>query len=214
MPLCAFLGTLFSISAVYTAAARRSFSNTALILSGVILGFLFASLVLLVYSISSPSKVYSTMLWLMGDLAGTDTHLLQIAASLIPAGTVVLLLFSGNLDLLALGEEKAFLLGMNTSLTRKTLFVVASLITGTCVAVSGVIGFIGLMIPHLLRRVTGPGHRVLLPASALGGAIFLPLCDTIARTVIAPVELPVGVITGIIGALFFLIVFAQKTAEC
>jgi len=113
-------------------------------------------------------------------------------------------LFSRELDLLTLGEEKATYLGMDTENVRKIFFIIASIIVGACVSVSGIIGFVGLLIPHLMRKITGPVHAVLIPASALAGAIFLTICDTLARTIIAPIELPVGVITGIFGSLVFL----------
>jgi iron complex transport system permease protein len=134
-----------------------------------------------------------------------------VAVCVLP-GIGLLLVFAKDLNIMTLGDEKASHLGVETELIKKILFLIASFITGACVSAAGIIGFVGLIIPHFMRRLTGPDHDMLIPASALGGAIFLPLCDTIARTIIAPVELPVGVITGFIGGIFFLL-FLIKSGE-
>jgi iron complex transport system permease protein len=205
LPFCAFLGTMASITLVYTVARRRHFSLHTLILSGVIIGFICSSLVLLIFAVVNAEKVHSALLWLMGDLSSADDRLTGLLAILVPAGLAALILFSRDLDLLTLGDEKAAHLGMDTVRSKKILFITASFITAACVAATGMIGFVGLMLPHFMRRFTGPGHRVLLPAAALAGGTFLILCDMLARTMIAPLELPVGVITGFIGGIFFLI---------
>ena len=204
LPICAFLGALFSIFLVYIASQRRHFSVPTLILSGVILNFLFSSCVFLIFSISKTQQVHETVLWLMGDLSSFGTSLVGVVAIFIFAGIGVLFFFSRDLNLLTLGEEKAAHLGLEAESVKRILFIIASLITGACVAASGIIGFVGLIIPHFMRRFTGPEHQILMPASILAGAIFLALCDTLARTIIAPLELPVGVITGILGGFFFL----------
>lgn len=204
IPFCAFLGAFFSIFLVYIVAQRRRFSVPTLILGGVILSFLFSSCVLLIFAISKAQEVHSVILWLMGDLSWASASLIKVIAYFIIIGIGLLLLFSRDLNLLTLGEEKAVHLGLEAELVKKLLFIITSLITGACVAASGIIGFVGLIVPHFMRRFTGPDHQVLIPASILGGAIFLALCDTLARTIIAPLELPVGVITGILGGLFFL----------
>lgn len=214
IPFCAFLGAFFSISLVYIVAQRRHFSVPTLILGGVILSFLFSSCVLLIFAISKAQEVHSAILWLMGDLSWASASLIKVVAYFIIIGIGLLLLFSRDLNLLTLGEEKAVHLGLEAELVKKLLFIITSLITGACVAASGIIGFVGLIVPHFMRRFTGPDHQVLIPASILGGAIFLALCDTLARTIIAPLELPVGVITGILGGLFFLtFLFRSKRWE-
>ncbi|MDD5452097.1 MAG: iron ABC transporter permease [Desulfovibrionales bacterium] len=212
LPLAAFLGAFLSLSLTYAVAARRRFSIPTLILGGVILSFLFSALVLLILSVADTDKVHGTIIWLMGDLSATETGMAGVAAFPIVGGIVIMILLAQQLNILTLGEEKATYLGLNTESLRKIFFLAASLITGACVAVSGLIGFVGLIVPHFLRRLLGPNHKILIPASALGGAIFLPLCDTIARTIIAPLELPVGVITGIAGGLVF-ISFILKTGS-
>lgn len=214
LPFCAFLGALLSICLVYIVAQRRRFSIPTLILSGVILNFLFSSCVFLVFSISKAQEVHGTVLWLMGDLSSFGAPLAKVVALFILGGIGMLFLFSRDLNLLTLGEEKAAHLGLEAESVKKALFLIASLITGACVAASGIIGFVGLIVPHFMRRITGPDHQILIPASILAGAIFLALCDTLARTIISPLELPVGVITGILGGLFFLtFLFKSKKWE-
>ncbi len=159
---------------------------------------------MLILALASPDKVQSSLIWLTGDLSSPDVHLIFIVSAIVLCGITVLFVFSRELNILVLGEEKAFTLGVNTETTKKIVFITASLITGACVSACGIIGFVGLVIPHLMRKLTGPDHRFLLPASALAGGIFLPLCDSFARSIIAPMELPVGVITGLAGGVFFL----------
>jgi iron complex transport system permease protein len=204
LPAAAFAGALFCVSLVYAAASRRSFSQSSLILGGVVLGFVFSSMVLLIIALADAQKVQSTVLWLMGDLATANGTMVALTGVCVLAGIAALSFFASDLNILTLGEEKAMHLGLEPAKLKKILFAVASLVTGAVVAATGIIGFVGLIIPHAVRRFTGPDHRVLLPASALAGAAFLLICDTIARTIIAPTELPVGVITGLTGGIFFL----------
>jgi iron complex transport system permease protein len=204
VPAMAFLGSLLSIAMIYFIVSRRRFSVSSLILGGIILSFIFSSLVLLIFSLVRAERVQGAIFWLMGNLSSIQPALLKVIAFVIPAGILVFLLFGREIDLLTLGEERAAHLGMEAEGVKKMLFLVASLITGAAVAATGIIGFVGLIVPHFLRRFTGPNHRLLIPAAALGGAIFLALSDTLARTIVAPLELPVGVITGILGGFFFL----------
>jgi len=210
LPLCAFMGAFISISLIYLLAFRKNFSAATLILIGVVLSFLFSAVVTLILSISDPQKVHLTIIWLMGDLSMADPGLILPVSLFVIIGILILFLFSRDMDLLTLGEEKARHLGVDVSLIRRVLFLFSSIVTGACVASTGIIGFVGLMVPHFMRRFTGPAHGVLLPASAIGGAILLILADTLARTIIYPLELPVGVITGIFGGVFFLIFFLRS----
>lgn len=212
LPLCAFAGTLACLYTVYLTAVRNHFSTNTLILTGVILGFIFSSLVLLLFALSSADKVHAAITWLMGDLSSAEANLIRIVAGFVLTGTALLLAFGRELNVMTLGEEKASHLGLDTVAAQRRLFLIASFITGACVSAAGMIGFVGLIVPHFMRRFTGPDHELLIPASALGGAIFLPLCDTLARTILAPVELPVGVITGFIGGIFFLL-FLIRSGE-
>ncbi|MDD5687598.1 MAG: iron ABC transporter permease [Elusimicrobia bacterium] len=209
LPLSAFLGSLLTVFLIYIIASKKRFSVPILILGGVVLSFLFSSIVLFIFALSQSTDIHRTILWLMGDLSSADTNLIKIVSILVLFGIGLLLLFSRDLNILTLGEEKASHLGVNVEKSKKIFFVFSSLIVGACVSVSGIIGFVGLIIPHLSRKIVGPDHQVLIPVSALSGAIFLTICDTFARTIIKPVELPVGVITGIVGGLFFLIVLIR-----
>lgn len=204
LPCFAFAGALLCIFTVYKIASKKRFSIPTLILGGVILTFLFSSCVMLIFAVSKAEMVHSAILWLMGDLSSAQASLIKMAAPFILVGIGLLMTFSRDLNILTLGEEKAIHLGVDAERVRRLLFIASSLITGTCVAVSGIIGFVGLVIPHFMRKLSGPDHRTLIPLSALSGAAFLVVCDTLARTVISPIELPVGVITGIFGGLFFL----------
>lgn len=208
LSISAFLGALICVFLVYVMATKRLFSVNTLILAGVVLSFVFSALVLLIFAVCKTEKIHSTLLWLMGDLSSTNLNLIKIVCMSIAAGITALIFLGREIDILTLGEEKAHYLGVDSANVIKALFVISSLITGACVASSGIIGFVGLIIPHFVRHFTGPKHSVLIPASCVCGAIFLCLADTIARIIIYPIELPVGAITGILGGvvlLFFII---------
>jgi iron complex transport system permease protein len=210
LPLCAFAGAVLAMVLVYVLATRIFFSTSSLILGGILLSFLFTSLVFLVFAVSRAEDVQRAVLWLMGDLSGARYPMIQSVALFLTVGLVFVFLLTPDLNILTLGEEKALHLGLPVSRLVKILFLLASLITGACVSAGGIIGFVGLMVPHLTRQITGPDHRRLIPASLLTGASFLILADTLARSIIAPLELPVGVITGILGSVFFLIFLLRK----
>lgn len=204
LPVFSLLGSCLSIFLVYSIASRRRFSNPILILGGVILNFLFSSLVLLIFAVSRSEQVHTAILWLMGNLSSTPSSLIIAVPILIFPAIVMLLVFARELNILTLGDEKARHLGINVESTKKMFFLIASIITGASIAGAGIIGFVGLIIPHFMRRFTGSDHRLLLPAVAIAGAAFLIICDTLARIIIRPMELPVGVLTGIFGGIFFL----------
>lgn len=199
-----FFGSLITISLVYAIASKRRFSNTALILGGVTLGFLFSSIVLLIFALARHEGIHGAIIWLMGDLSYIRPGLIKTASIFIVCGIAILVILGREIDIICLGDEKARHLGLNVSSIRRILFLTASLITGACVASAGIIGFVGLIIPHIARFTFGINHRRLLIVSAIMGAAFLIFCDMLARTIIRPLELPVGVITGIFGGLFFL----------
>jgi iron complex transport system permease protein len=178
-------------------------------LAGVIMSFFLSSCVLLIVTLIDSQKMHQIILWLMGDLSFVNDANLKFFLILVPLGIIVLQFFGRDLDILALGEEKALHLGLKPEQLKRILFVVCSFIVAACVSNCGLIGFVGLVVPHLFRFFGGSVHRYLIPASSLGGALFLLLSDTLARTVIAPMEFPVGVITGFIGGLFFLVYFLR-----
>ncbi|MCK5578284.1 MAG: iron ABC transporter permease [Planctomycetes bacterium] len=210
LPLAALVGALLSLFLVYLIASRLYFSVTGLILGGVLLSFIFSSLVLLIMTLAQPDEVKSTLLWMAGNLSMVQPDLLKISSVFIIPGIIILFIFGRDLDVITLGDEKAQHLGIKIIQIRQFLFVISSLIVAFCVANAGMIAFVGLLIPHLMRILMGPKHQPLIWGSALAGGIFLMLADTVARTVLTRtsfgqgVELPVGVITGILGGIFFL----------
>jgi iron complex transport system permease protein len=213
IPVYAFAGSVLSVMLVYSLAAKKNFLNSTIILGGVVLSFLFTSVVYFIFSISKPEDIHNILMWLMGDLSSANNTVITITAAFVIPGIIVLMFFSEDLNILTLGDEKAFSLGVQPKQLKRILFVASSLVTGACVAGSGVIGFVGILIPHLTRKMVGANHRYLIPGSALVGAIFLVLSDTLARVVMRPLELPVGVLTGIIGGTFFLTVLFKTNSK-
>lgn len=213
LPLFGFCGALLSVSFVYLLNLKKEFDSNSMILSGVIASYIFSSAVMLVFSISSHDQLYSAFMWLMGSLAFFDERLLPIIAVFVIVG-VLFLCFLGNvINIISLGSEKSSSLGINTAKTVKYIFMLSSLITACIVSCCGVIGFVGLMIPHITRKFVGNNNKILMPFSSIIGSIFLLICDTISRTLIAPVEIPIGVITSIIGGLFFVFLLLKKTGK-
>jgi iron complex transport system permease protein len=210
-PISGFLGALTVITLVYSLSRRSGTvrANTML-LTGVMISFVSASLVMLMMAISSSEDIHSIVFWIMGSLDTPDMTLIKITVVGALIGLVISGFFCLDLNALALGEEEAAYLGIRVDSTKRWLFVLASLLTGLSVSVAGIIGFVGLVVPHFMRMITGADHRLLLPAAFLAGASFLVICDVIARTIIAPMELPVGVITGIIGGVVFIYALGRK----
>lgn len=208
--VCAFIGAFGVTLLVFILIQKTLFSQTALILCGVMIGYFFQSVLMLLIALSPSERAHGAMMWLMGDLGSAPIKMLWITLALSVIGWFFLFRLARGLDLLTMGEEKAASLGVNIPKQRRSVFVWSSLVTGACVAAVGVVGFVGLIIPHALRRVVGPAHRVLFPLCAVAGAAFILACDLIARWVIAPLELPLGVITGMIGSLVFLWIFIRR----
>jgi iron complex transport system permease protein len=159
---------------------------------------------------TTTEDLHGIVFWVMGSLDEPNSHLILISVIISLLGLLASYLFIQPLNALRLGEEKARHLGINTNISIKILFIIASLLTGMCVSVAGVIGFVGLIIPQFIRIVVGSDFRIVLIISFLAGASFLVFCDTIARTIISPNELPIGVITGIIGGLAFIIILSRN----
>lgn len=174
-----------------------------LLLTGVMISFISSSLIMLIMAVSRTEDLHGIIFWIMGSLEEPNWALIKIMSAVFVFGFFVSCLFWRDLNALALGEEEAIHLGINTEKTKRVLFLLSSLLTGCAVSVCGIIGFVGLVVPHLARLFVGGDHRILLISSALVGGIFLILSDTLARTIIAPLELPVGVITGIVGGSIF-----------
>lgn len=214
-PLGAFLGGLGVILFIGLLAARvrRGFSTTTLLLAGVTLNLLFSAFILLLQYLSDPYQTFAMIRWMMG---GLDVAELSVPALLFfPTLLCGIGVFSQarSLDLLSLGEDAALHLGVQVSRARWMVLILSGLMTALLVAYSGPIGFVGLIVPHTVRRLLGPGHRVLLPACGLAGASFLVWCDTFARTQFGGDGIPVGVVTAFLGGPFFLFILLRKNHD-
>lgn len=200
----AFTGALAATFVVYRLAqGRAGVSPERLILAGVIVTTFLSSAIVFVTTLMDATRIRSFTFWLLGDLSGTTTSLLALAMIVAVAGTAALAAHSRSLNLLMLGERDAFDLGVEVGRVRLVVFFVASLLVGSSVASSGSVGYVGLVVPHLVRLSLGSDNRITIPSAALAGALFVVVADTVARTIIAPRELPVGAITALIGAPLF-----------
>ncbi len=204
-PLMAFAGALLATLLVYRLAhGRAGATPERLILAGVIITTFLSSAIVFVTTLMDATRIRAFTFWLLGDLSGTTTNLLAIAIFVAIVGTLVLAANARSLNLLMLGERDAFDLGVEVGRVRLIVFLAASLLVGSSVASSGSVGYVGLVVPHLVRLSLGSDNRITIPAAAISGALFVVVADTIARTVIAPRELPVGAITALIGAPLFI----------
>ena len=206
LPFFAFIGALLSVFLVYTiSTVRGSIKVDTLLLSGIAIGSFMSALTSFLTYISG-EYLRPIVFWLMGGLSLVEGEWesITIAAVVIIPSCLFVFFYARPLNLLLLGEESAQYRGLNVPRVQKFVLIIASLITGVTVAFTGVIGFVGLIVPHMVRIVTGPDHRILLPVSAFTGATFLILADVLAKTILFPVEIPVGIITAFCGAPFFL----------
>ena len=204
VPLAAFAGALLTMVLVTRLASWRGRLDTAsLLLAGVAVSYTLAALTSFVM-VFAREQMAAVVFWMMGGLSGASWPYVMMIAPMFLVGAVASLMFTRELNLMLLGDERAGHLGVDVSRFKFVALAVASLLTAAAVAVAGLIGFVGLMVPHMVRLTLGPDHRTLLPASLFGGAIVLVLADLIARTVLAPVEIPVGIVTALIGGPFFL----------
>ncbi len=211
MPVFGFLGSLLVISIIYGMSIKKGIIRmNGLLLTGVMISFISSSLLMLIFSMSTAEDLHSIIFWIMGSLEEPNWFLIKLIVGISFAGLILSYIFCLDLNALALGEEQAMHLGVNVEKTKRIFFIIASVLTGFSVALAGQIGFVGLIIPHTLRLFIGGDHRILLVSSYLGGAAFLIMCDTIARTAASPVELPVGVITGILGGAFFVYALGRR----
>jgi iron complex transport system permease protein len=207
----AFAGSLLTILLVYYLAQKSGrISVQMMILAGVTISYFFGAAILMLHFLADFTETQQMVRWMMGGLDVVDQSTVLRALPLLIIAYIVILIQSRPLNIISTSEEIAISKGVSVSRVQKTTFILASLITGLVVAVSGPIGFVGLIVPHLLRLYIGIDHRFLIPASILFGAAFLALCDTFARTIIAPVDIPVGIITAIIGGPFFLWMLVKR----
>lgn len=213
LPIAGFIGSIIIIIFIYNLSIKKGiFKIQTLLLNGVMISFISASLIMLIMTITKTEELHTLIFWITGTLENADWLLVKIVFLLSILGLVTSYLFCHELNALLLGEEAASYLGINVERSKKILFIISSLLTGISVSYCGIIAFVGLVIPHILRIIIGNDYRILIASSYLMGASFLILCDTIARTLISPLELPVGVITGLVGGIIFIYVLSKKNA--
>ena len=213
MTVCAFMGALLTIFFVYAVAQTYGRVIThSLLLTGVIINYVFAALIMLITSLVDFTKARDIIFWLMGNLGKIEYRYSTILTSCvyIMIGSAVLLRYSRDLNVLSLGEESATQLGVDVEKLKKVAFVATSLITAAAVAEGGPIGFVGLIVPHAMRMLFGPDHRLLFPVAFLGGGIFLMVSDTVARVGVRGSEIPVGVITALCGGPLFIFLLRRQ----
>jgi len=215
LPVAAFVGALAALGLVYrlglVGGTGGALDPRILLLGGVAIGAFAAAVTTAIVSLADAAELRNAFLWLWGGLSGASWDTVLIVALYAPVPLVVLFAASRPLDLLALGEESAGYLGADVERVKRRVYLAASLLTAVAVAMSGVIGFVGLVVPHIARLTWGHRHRVLLPAAFLGGGALLAIADTLARTVVAPRELPVGVVTALIGVPVFAMLLRRWT---
>jgi len=210
VPILAFVGALLSVTIVYLLArVGRTVPVTTLILAGVALGALLGAIVAYL-AITSGDLLHGIMYWLAGSFSLSQWSEFWIVLPIVAVGAIILLLFSRPLNIMQLDEEQAQQLGINVEKLKLILLATATMVTAAAVSFVGIIGFVGIITPHAVRLIWGPDYRFLLPLSLLGGAIFLILADVLARTVALPSEIPIGVITALCGAPFFLYLLRRR----
>jgi iron complex transport system permease protein len=203
--LCAFVGAMAAMMLVFwLTRIKGGFSTATMLLAGVAVNFSFASLLLFIQYMSDFSDSFRIMRWLMGGVEAAGYEDVLNVLPFVLLGSLLLIYHANDLNLLSTGEDLALSRGVAVGRTRLVLFVVTSLMVGAVVALYGPIGFVGMMAPHICRLLIGSNHRILAPASFLFGGAFLVLCDMLARTLIAPAEMPVGILTALLGGPFFL----------
>ncbi|MDZ7778607.1 MAG: iron ABC transporter permease [Gemmatimonadota bacterium] len=212
LPLAAFIGALVAIGLVFRVATAtgRAMDVRVLLLAGVVVAAFFSACIAFILSISPARTVQSAVLWIMGSLAGATWRGVLLTAVYTTPAVLLLIGLARPLNLLSIGEETAHHLGADVERVKRASLAVAALITASGVAVAGVIGFVGLIVPHAVRLLVGSDHRALLPLSFLAGAAFLTLADLAARLTLAPTEIPIGVITAFIGVPFFLVLLRRS----
>lgn len=211
-PLASFAGALLAVAVVYLLAhaRHRGLSTNVLLLAGVTMNAFFSALILFVQYFADFAETFRMLRWLMGDLDVSSYRPLLTALPLVIVSFAAFAWLARPLNLLSLGGDAAETRGLDVTRAERVAFISASLATGAAVSVGGPIGFVGIIVPHLVRLMVGSDHRLVLPASALFGAAFLIGCDSLARVVLAPLELPVGIVTSIIGGPFFLWLLTRK----
>ena len=214
VPPAAFAGAFAALVLLLAVAGPAGrLSPASLLLIGVVFNAFASAAIVFLASLAGLTEGAQVFLWLIGSLADARPALVGWVIGFVAVGVLAVAPFGRALDLLALGEESAALLGIDAKRARRWLLLASSLLVGAAVSVAGLIGFVGLVVPHALRLVLGPDHRLLVPASALAGAAFLVGCDTLARTLLGGRELPVGALTALAGGPFFLLLLRRSQAR-
>jgi iron complex transport system permease protein len=206
-----FLGSLGTLALILVMSTGKSlYRKDALLLSGVMVNAFCSAIIMFLVSITQDARLHNIIFWLMGDLSAADLPQVVILGTILIPCFIMVFVFSHAMNLLMLGKDMALTMGINIKAVTLTLLIVTSFMVSVTVSFSGLVGFVGLVIPHLLRLVLGPDHRSLVPACLFGGAAYLVLCDLLARTLPQQGELPAGVITALIGAPLFIILLKKS----
>jgi iron complex transport system permease protein len=216
VPIAAFCGALLTVMVVYNIARVGGRTPVvSMVLAGFVVSAMLVAVMSLLITLSDmlQLKLHSVFFFLMGSISAQEWSQIAVIAPFILGGIVAARFFALHLNAFALGEEGAAYLGINVEREKVLILALASLLTACAVSLSGLIGFVGLVIPHAVRLALGPDHRLLLPASALGGAAFLVIADTLARSILAPSEIPVGIFTALVGAPFFIYLLRRNRRE-
>jgi iron complex transport system permease protein len=206
-----FLGSLGTLALILIMSTGKSIlRKDALLLSGVMVNAFCSAIIMFLVSITQDARLHNIIFWLMGDLSTSDLPQVTILGAILIPCFVIIFVFSHAMNLLMMGKEMALSMGINIKAVTLVLLIVTSFMVSATVSFSGLVGFVGLVIPHLLRLILGPDHRILVPASLFGGAAYLVLCDLLARTLPQQGEMPAGVITALIGAPLFIILLKRS----
>lgn len=210
----AFLGALGTVWLVWALGRiTGKYQVTGLLLAGVVVNAFFSAMIMFLISIAKSQHLYATLFWLMGNMTEEDWFVLWVGGGCILAGIVALFFLGPQLNIISVGRQDARSVGVRVERVELAAFAISAFITAVAVSLSGLIGFVGLIVPHAVRLVFGPDHRQLVPLSSLVGAMFLVVADTVARMVVAPAQLPVGVVTAMIGGPFFLFLLVTHSKK-
>ncbi len=208
----AFLGALGTVWLVWgIGRVTGKYQVTGLLLAGVVVNAFFSAMIMFLVSVAKSSQLHATLFWLMGNMTEEDFFVLWIGGGSIVAGLTALFFLGSQLNIISVGAQDARSIGVPVARVELAAFAISAFITAVAVSLSGLIGFVGLIVPHAVRLLFGPDHRQLLPLSSLAGAMFLVVADTVARMVVAPAQLPVGVVTAMIGGPFFLFLLMRHS---
>ncbi len=211
LPLAAFIGALLTVILVYTLAKQNhKITTQSLILCGVVISIALSGIVVFLVTFFDNKALHSLLWWLWGSLQVYDLKLLGTVSAIVTIGILLIYFLAQDLNALSFDEESAIHLGIKTETIKKFLFFATSLITAAVVCICGIIGFVGLIIPHAMRFFVGPNHKILIPAACLAASSFMIFCDLLSRTLMPPTEIPIGVMTACIGAPVFIVLLKTK----